>query len=231
MTFPSWIVDHGYQFFPPRGELTKANTKYLVTHHSASGNSFTVAQCAQVAKSQGWNGDYHFVIYRNGEIHTDTRFPEIGTHALSLNQQSVGVCMIGNFTADMPTAAQVESHYKLQLWLESIGWNLTNIRHRDIKNITGVAKAATACPGDAFSAKWTLFQAGYVAFKGGINMAEKVFHGDKLGVTLRGEVVLPAAASVTPDAKTLIVCVPLTDPKVSGAIIKYDLTKPVLENI
>ena len=44
---------------------------------------------------------YHYVIYRDGSIHTGRPLEEVGAHCVGHNKHSIGICYIGGMTADM----------------------------------------------------------------------------------------------------------------------------------
>ena len=43
---------------------------------------------------------YHFVIYRNGDIHVGRSLSEIGAHCKGHNAISIGICYIGGLSKD-----------------------------------------------------------------------------------------------------------------------------------
>ena len=57
---------------------------------------------APVAKGgRGWKDiGYHFVIYRNGDIHVGRSLSEIGAHCRGHNAISIGICYIGGLSKD-----------------------------------------------------------------------------------------------------------------------------------
>jgi hypothetical protein len=131
---------------------TPRNWKWIVIHHSASpaGN---MAMFDKEHKSKGWDGiGYHFVIGNgtnsgDGQVEVTPRWPaqKWGAHAKTLdnryNEQGIGICLVGNFDLDRPTAAQMRSLTKLTAHLmQTYRVPASNvIGHRDTK--------ATECPG------------------------------------------------------------------------------------
>lgn len=72
----------------------KYGQKGVVVHHS---DSFvdTVETIDAYHKSKGWDGiGYHFVIYRNGEVHKGRDINKQGAHAIGRNHMT-GICLIG----------------------------------------------------------------------------------------------------------------------------------------
>ena len=78
---------------------------------------------------------------------------EFGAHARGYNDESVGICLIGNFMDDIPTQKQIESLISLCTEL-CIQFNLTAydiIAHRDLNS--------TNCPGNQMYAMMPLLRA------------------------------------------------------------------------
>ena len=72
--------------------------KYIVIHCSATkeGVNVSAATIDTWHKRRGWNGiGYHKVICRNGTIQNGRPEYWIGAHAKGVNQNSLGVCLIG----------------------------------------------------------------------------------------------------------------------------------------
>ncbi len=124
--------------------------RYIVIHHSASeGGSVEAIDSAH--KGRGWDGvGYHFVIGNgdgmgDGEIESTFRWrgQTHGAHAgdKEYNQHGIGICLIGNFDEEQPSAAQLASVKRLVSVLKHEYAIPSNevIGHRDVK--------ATACPG------------------------------------------------------------------------------------
>ena len=126
--------------------------KWIVIHHSASpaGN---MAMFDKQHKANGWDGiGYHFVIGNgtdsgDGAVEVTPRWPaqKWGAHAKTLdnryNEKGIGICLVGNFDRDRPTAAQMQSLTRLTAHLmQTYRIPASNvIGHRDTK--------ATECPG------------------------------------------------------------------------------------
>lgn len=97
----------------------------IIVHHSAAKNP-----TPQLDAINQWHKDrdfplsqlgfyvgYHWVIEKSGEA-VRTRFDtEIGAHTVGQNDQSIGICLAGNFDEESPTEAQTRalgtllSHY------------------------------------------------------------------------------------------------------------------------
>lgn len=135
--------------------------KYVVIHHTASkGGSVESIHEAHLQRKDNagnpWLGiGYHFVIGNgngmgDGAIEPTFRWKQQmhGAHAGAANKEhnehGIGVCLVGNFEQDAPTAAQRAAVKRLVQTLKaeySIPANHV-IGHRDIR--------ATACPGRLF---------------------------------------------------------------------------------
>jgi len=144
-------------------DLTKVRLrrrwKYIVVHHSGtdkgSAGSFNNAH-----KQRGWLGvGYHFVIgngtlSKEGEIETTFRWNEQiqGAHAgvEEYNEHGIGICLVGDFNAGVPSPAQIKSLIGLTNYLQRrCGIPITQVLgHRDVKQ--------TDCPGQLFP--WAEFK-------------------------------------------------------------------------
>lgn len=79
----------------------------LIVHCSATaeGRDYTVAQIREWhVKGNGWRDiGYHYVIYRDGSVHTGRPVEQIGAHTTGQNANSIGICYIGGYAADGET--------------------------------------------------------------------------------------------------------------------------------
>ena len=74
----------------------------IILHCSATkeGRDFTVADIDRWHKSRGWRCiGYHFVIYRDGTVHTGRPIEQIGAHTSNHNARSIGICYVGGLDA------------------------------------------------------------------------------------------------------------------------------------
>ena len=70
----------------------------IIVHCSATpeGRDYTVAQIRQWHLQRGFRDiGYHYVIYRDGTIHTGRPVAQAGAHCTGHNAHSIGVCYIG----------------------------------------------------------------------------------------------------------------------------------------
>ena len=75
----------------------------IIVHCSATpeGRDYTVADIDRWHRQKGWNGiGYHYVIYRDGSVHTGRDVEIMGAHCTGQNANSIGICYIGGMTAD-----------------------------------------------------------------------------------------------------------------------------------
>ncbi len=124
----------------------------IIIHCSATpeGKDYTVEQIKQWHKQRGFSDiGYHYVIYRDGSIHSGRPIERIGAHCLKHNAHSIGVCYIGGVAKDGKTPkdtrtdAQKESLIKLIKELKAKYPKATVHGHREYAN--------KACP--CFDAK------------------------------------------------------------------------------
>lgn len=130
--------------------------RYIVIHHSATAAGGATA-FDKMHKAKGWDGlGYDFVIgngtdTRDGQIEVGYRWKRqlVGAHARTannaFNEYGIGICLVGNFDLDKPTAAQMASLARLTAHLMK-SYNITDanvIGHGDTK--------ATDCPGKFMS--------------------------------------------------------------------------------
>ena len=124
----------------------------IIIHCSATpeGKDYTVEQIRQWHKQRGFSDiGYHYVIYRDGSIHSGRPIERIGAHCLKHNAHSIGVCYIGGIAKDGKTPkdtrtdAQKESLIKLIKELKAKYPKATVHGHREYAN--------KACP--CFDAK------------------------------------------------------------------------------
>jgi len=129
--------------------------RHIVIHHSAS-NGGNAEQFDVAHRERGWDElGYHFVITNgqggpDGLVQVGSRWRKQkhgahcgGTPNNEYNERGIGICLVGDFTNEMPTRAQLTSLRRLVDYLattyhipaESI------ITHRDAPN------AHTSCPG------------------------------------------------------------------------------------
>ena len=124
----------------------------IIVHCAATpeGKDFTVADITRWHKARGFRTiGYHFVVYRDGSIHSGRPLEQAGAHCVGHNKHSIGICYIGGCKADgktpkdTRTPEQKEALLSLLRRLKAIYPNATIHGHRDF--------VAKACP--SFDAK------------------------------------------------------------------------------
>ncbi len=119
----------------------------IIVHCSATpeGKDFTVADITRWHKARKFvTIGYHYVIYRNGEVHNGRPERQVGAHCTGHNSYSIGVCYIGGVAKDgktpkdTRTSAQKLALERLLKHLKERFPNATIQGHRDF--------AAKACP-------------------------------------------------------------------------------------
>lgn len=116
---------------PPVATSYGSTVKLAVVHHSDSGNNYSQADVPGILRSiqafhmdgRGWSDiAYNFVVDKFGGIWEgrDGGIDRavIGAHAQGFNTNSVGVMVIGDYTAATPSAAAIESVSQV------IGWKM-----------------------------------------------------------------------------------------------------------
>ena len=146
------------------GTPTIVNVTHLMVHHSATGN--TSSNWAAVVASffdshvntNGWSDiGYNYLIAPDGTLFVGRGGGENvqGAHFCGLNANTMGICMIGTYTTEQPTAAAVEKLRKVLAWKASEK-NIDPLGRSNLANygtaynhISGHRDGcATSCPGD-----------------------------------------------------------------------------------
>jgi N-acetylmuramoyl-L-alanine amidase len=121
--------------------------EWLVVHHSASDRATTTKE-----DIEKWHRDrgfsqigYHKVIEGDGAIKDGRPESIAGAHAKGANNESLGVCVCGNFEEETPMAAQVDALKQvLTQWCKDHSLDESSIYGHF--NVPG-GETATACPG------------------------------------------------------------------------------------
>lgn len=132
-----------------RDHTTRSKTEVFVIHHSASpAATTTIFDIQSWHLAKGWYGiGYHFVIYPNGDIYQGRPEWAVGAHAYQdaqhqANTNGIGICLIGDFTKERPTEAQMKSLILLITYLRGLYGKKPVIGHKDVM--------PTQCPGPNF---------------------------------------------------------------------------------
>ncbi|NMC62832.1 MAG: hypothetical protein GYA55_06645 [SAR324 cluster bacterium] len=132
--------------------MTKANLfnpEFIVIHHSASERTLSVEAIRQYHISRGFDDiGYHKLIDFAGNLYDGRPLEIPGAHALGFNDQSIGICCIGNFEDEEPTTKMLNTLNLLLLDLCS-SFNIEVDRiigHFEVRNFIE-AKSGAKCPG------------------------------------------------------------------------------------
>ena len=132
--------------------------KYIVIHHSAGDAGSEAAFDRYHRVKRHWQGvGYDFVIGNgngspDGKVEVTFRWEDqiTGAHARSAgneyNRYGIGICLVGNFEKDYPTARQMEALVGLVNYLQG----RCGIPTRNIMGHREVPDASTKCPGQNF---------------------------------------------------------------------------------
>ena len=127
--------------------VNKRTIKELIVHCSATpeGKDYSVDTIRQWHLQRGFSDiGYHYVIYRDGSIHTGRDESIIGAHCTGHNANSIGICYIGGCASDgktpkdTRTAQQKQSLVKLLKELKTKYPQASIHGHRDF--------SSKACP-------------------------------------------------------------------------------------
>jgi hypothetical protein len=96
-----------------------ADITQIVVHHTSTGATLTPQRLAQyLVDTLDKPGIlYHFFVAADGKIYQTNRLDTAPDHAQQRSLSSVGVCFPGNFTTNIPTAAQLRAGGRLCAWL------------------------------------------------------------------------------------------------------------------
>jgi len=141
----------------------KTKWKYIVIHHSATRNgTLQGMEMYHRNKKRMENGlAYHFVIGNgrgmpDGKIEIGNRWKRQikGGHLASdhLNSMAIGICLVGNFEVDRPSAAQMQNLQALVSYLRK----RCNIPKSGVRTHTQINTKPTACPGKHFPTSYLL---------------------------------------------------------------------------
>jgi len=157
----AWGADESLMTWTPR----QGQVKGAVIHHTAGTNSYTSSQVPSIirgiytyhAKTRGW-GDigYNFLVDKWGRIWEGraggVELEIVGAHALGVNDETVGVSVLGNYQQATVTHAAVRGVIDLLAWKLALhgvparGYTtLDGSREARISGHRDVA--STACPG------------------------------------------------------------------------------------
>lgn len=90
--------------------------KYIIVHHTSGTDANPLADTSNHTakdvdtwhKAKGWDGiGYNWFIEKDGKVVAGRSEDKTGAHTIGHNNDSIGICLAGNFDATLPTEAQV----------------------------------------------------------------------------------------------------------------------------
>ncbi len=126
---------------------------YLAIHHTAASDTQTPREIANFhIQSNGWGGiGYHFIISKDGTVYYVGDISTARANVANLNEQVIGICLVGNFTDREPANEQIDSARILCDFFINNYPNLPNVNSWDCvmghKELPG---QSTACPGNTW---------------------------------------------------------------------------------
>lgn len=150
-----------------KGSPSYSAVTHLIVHHSA-GNNTSTNWAAVVASyfdlhvnTNGWSDiGYNWLIAPDGTLFVGRGGGNnvVGAHMCGYNNNTMGVCLIGNFTSVEPTQAALDKLQQLLAWkasesgIEPMSYSTIRSYSGTMNNISGhrdgCAPDYTECPGD-----------------------------------------------------------------------------------
>ncbi|CAK9812966.1 Peptidoglycan-recognition protein LB [Anthophora plagiata] len=130
-------------------------TPYVVIHHGGIAKyCYDEKACAAIVRSyqnyhlddRGWfDIGYNFVVGEDGKAYEGRGWDFVGAHAPGYNTQSIGICVIGDFSDFLPNGEALKTVHALINYGVSLGkirGDYHLIGHRQVRS--------TLCPGNEF---------------------------------------------------------------------------------
>jgi hypothetical protein len=165
-----------------KGYVYTKKVKTAFVHHSATGNNYRCSQAPSVIRgiyryhvnSMGWRDlGYNFLVDKCGHIYEGraggVSKPVLGAHTLGFNSNSMGIAVLGTYSAKKPSSAALKAIARLTAWkvglygmnprgktyLKSGGGNLYRKGKKVRLNVISGHRDgfATNCPGKKLYAK------------------------------------------------------------------------------
>lgn len=90
----------------------KRTISHILIHHSATPSVSTNHDAVKRfhTEERGWSDiGYHYTIDHGGVVRKGREDNVIGAHCKGFNNNSLGICLFGNFEDEQPTQAQIET--------------------------------------------------------------------------------------------------------------------------
>lgn len=148
--------------------INAQEVRYFALHHSVTPQTAKIdgnwkAECDRIAQEhigQGWGGvGYRFIICSNGVVAYVGDLSHGGSAVTENNNIIFSACMVGDFTKELPTDAQIHSaHDLVDYFLNHMpqyplitSWDTSVIGHKDAAGLLHLPGATpTACPGTSW---------------------------------------------------------------------------------
>ena len=113
----------------------------IIVHCAATpeGKDFTTEDIDRWHRQQGFSPiGYHFVVYRDGSVHTGRPIEQVGAHCRGRNSTSIGVCYIGGLSADgkRPKDTRTDNQKKALKALITAQWKFSGDKHKSLQVYT-----------------------------------------------------------------------------------------------
>ncbi len=129
-----------------------SQVNYLAIHHTAGPDTQTPEEIANYhINNNGWGGiGYHFLIAKDGTVFYVGDISTARANVANLNEQVLGICLIGNFTEGrIPSNQQLDSAHKLCDFFINDYPDLSNVASWDkVRGHKELPGQSTTCPGD-----------------------------------------------------------------------------------
>ncbi|MCT4618887.1 MAG: N-acetylmuramoyl-L-alanine amidase [Marinisporobacter sp.] len=134
------IIENNLKF---KNKLKKTNKLSMIVIHHAAHSRAAVDDIHKWHLANGWSGfGYHFLITKDGQIYRGRPENTIGAHCKGHNQNSLGICLQGNFEVEKVSKIQLKALIELCQYLCN-KYGISTIKgHRELR--------ATSCPGQNF---------------------------------------------------------------------------------
>ncbi|XP_018336893.1 peptidoglycan-recognition protein LB isoform X2 [Agrilus planipennis] len=140
---------------PVHIEKMKNPVPYVIIHHSYIPKACNTSDhCIEAMlrmqsmhiDTNKWNDiGYSFAVGGDGKVYEGRGWSRVGAHAPTYNNKSIGICIIGDWSDDLPPENQLETVHKLIQYGVDLGMiqrNYSLFGHRQVRE-------GTECPGEA----------------------------------------------------------------------------------